>query len=144
MTLAQALLLGGGAIVIAALVPHPRPAGIRRRRAPLRLGRPRRGSGANAELAAVDRLLSVSISSAEDEHVRLRPVVRDIAAQRLADHAGVRMEAAPDAAAAILGPEAWELVRPDRPPPADRRARGIAPARLRAVVESLERIGPPA
>ena len=65
----------------------------------------------------------------------------DIARQRLADYTGVRLDSAPDAAAAALGPETWDLVRPDRPRPDDRRARGMSPAHLRAVVESLERIG---
>jgi hypothetical protein len=70
--------------------------------------------------------------------------VLDIARQRLADHRGVRIDADPEAAARALGPQTWELVRPDRPAPSDRRARGMTPERLRAVVESLERIGGPA
>lgn len=146
MTLAHVAVLAVGAVVIAALLPHPpaQPVRRRRRRRPLRLRVSRRRRGPSTDLAAVERLLSVSVSSAEDEHVRLRPVALDIARQRLADHAGIRIDASPEAAAAILGPEAWQLVRPDRPPPADRRARGITPAQLRAVVESLERIGPPA
>jgi hypothetical protein len=53
----------------------------------------------------------------------------------------VRLDADPEAAAAALGPDTWELVRPDRLRPLDRRARGLAPERLRAIVESLERIG---
>jgi hypothetical protein len=69
--------------------------------------------------------------------------VADIARQRLADHTGVRLDGDPEAAAAAVGPELWDLVRPDRLRPVDRRSRGIAPARLRAVVESLERIGAP-
>ena len=89
-------------------------------------------------------MVSMAVSSAEDEFVRLRPLVRDIARQRLADHTGVRLETAPDAAAALVGPEVWELLRPDRQRPADQHARGIQPARLRAVVEALERIGAPA
>jgi hypothetical protein len=146
MTLAQGLLLGLGAIVLVVLVPRParrtpRAAGLRRR-SRLRLARtPRRTT---PDLAAIDRLLALSVSSAEDEYLRLRPLVLDIARQRLADHTGVRIDAAPDAAAAALGPAVWELIRPDRPRPDDRRARGTSPARLRAVVESLERIGAPA
>jgi hypothetical protein len=146
MTLGQALLLGLGAIVLLLLLPRParrgpRPAPVRRP-ARLRLARaPRRTT---PDLAAIDRLLALSISSAEDAHLRLRPLVLDIARQRLADHTGVRIDAAPEAAAAALGPEVWELVRPDRPRPDDRRARGISPADLRAIVESLERIGAPA
>ena len=145
MTLGQGLLLGLGAIVLVLLIPRParraRPARLRR---PSRLRLTRSPRRTTPDLAAVDRLLALSVSSAEDEYLRLRPLVLDIARQRLADHTGVRIDTAPDAAAAALGPEVWALVRPDRPRPDDRRARGISPAHLRAVVESLERIGAPA
>jgi hypothetical protein len=145
VTLGQAVLLAVGAVVLAAITPRPtrpdRPPKRVRRTARLRRGR--RDRSATPDLAAVDRLLSMSVSSAEDEYVRLRPLVRDIARQRLADHTGVRLETAPDAAAAMLGPEVWELVRPDRERPADQHARGMTPARLRTVVEALERIGAP-
>jgi hypothetical protein len=142
MTLAQAVVMAVGAIVLVVLVPGaaarpgPRP---RRLRRPARLTRRRRRT--TPDLAAIDRLLALSLASAEDEHLRLRPLVLEIATQRLADHTGVRIDAAPEAAAAILGQETWELVRPDRERPADRRARGMSPQRLHAVVESLERIG---
>jgi hypothetical protein len=146
VTLGQGVLLAVGAIVLAALAPRParpesRPA---RRRRPVRLRRGRRDRNATPDLAAVDRLLSMAVASAEDEYVRLRPLVRDIARQRLADHAGVRIDTALDAAAATLGPEVWDLIRPDRERPPDAHARGIPPERLRAIVEALERIGAPA
>jgi hypothetical protein len=145
VTLGQGVLLAVGAVVLAVILPRParpdrRPTRARRR---VRV-RGRRDRSAMPDLAAIDRLLSMSISSAQDEYVRLRPLVREIARQRLADHTGVRLETSPDAAAAILGPEIWEIVRPDRERPADQHARGIAPARLRAMVEALERIGAPA
>ena len=143
MTLGQGLVLAVGAIVLVLLVPRPARRTPRTgrvlRTARLRLVRARRRT--TPDLAAIDRLLALAVSSAEDEHVRLRPLVLDIARQRLADHTGVRIDAAPEAAAALLGPETWELVRPDRPRPDDRRARGSSPERLRAVIESLERIG---
>jgi hypothetical protein len=148
VTLAQGVLLAVGAIALLALVPRSTAP----RRKPRRRARPPRGprwrrggrvSRSASDLAAVDRLLNLSVSSAEDEHVRLRPLVAGLARQRLADHTGVRLDGDPDIAAAAVGPDVWELVRPDRPPPADRRSRGIAPARLRRVVESLERIGAP-
>jgi hypothetical protein len=146
VTLGQGVLLAVGAVVLAVILPRParpdRPPTRARRR--LRLRRGRRDRSATPDLAAIDRLLSMSIASAQDEYVRLRPLVREIARQRLADHTGVRLETAPEAAAAILGPEIWELVRPDRERPDDQHARGIAPARLRAMVEALERIGAPA
>jgi hypothetical protein len=146
MTPAQAALLVVGAIVLVLLVPRsarrtPLPARLQRRS---RLRRARARPRTTPDLAAVDRLLALSVSSAEDEHRRLRPLVLDIARQRLADHRGVLIDADPKAAARALGPQTWELVRPDRPAPSDRRARGMAPERLRAVVESLERIGGPA
>jgi hypothetical protein len=40
----------------------------------------------------------------------------------------------------LLGDETWELVRPDRPPPEDRLARGIPPEALGRVVGTLEAI----
>ena len=146
MTLGQGVLLGVGAVVLAVISPRPARPDRRPRRArrPARLWRGRRDRSAAPDLAAVDRLLSMAVSSAEDEYARLRPLVRDIARQRLADHTGVRLETAPAAAAAVLGPEVWDLVRPDRQRPTDQHARGIPPARLRAVVEALERIGAPA
>lgn len=147
MTFAEGALLAVGGAAVLALVPRParpiRPA-LRRARPPrARRLHGRRRPRSTSDLAAVDRLLSLSVSSAEDEHTRLRPLVTGIARQRLADHTGVRLDGDPDAAAAAVGPEVWELVRPDRPRPADRRARGISPGQLRRVVESLERIGGP-
>jgi hypothetical protein len=146
VTLAQGVLLAAGAIVLAVLAPRPsRPErSPRRRRQPVRLRRGRRERQAAPDLAAVDRLLSMAVASAADEYARLRPLVGDIAAQRLADHAGVRIETAPDVAAAMLGPEVWEVIRPDRQRPPDAHARGIPVERLRPIVEALERIGAPA
>ena len=150
MTPAEGVLLAAGGVAVLALVPRPARARTQaidirsnarwRRRRRLR---PWRTPRTASDLAAVERLLSLSVSSAEDEHVRLRPLVTDIARQRLADHTGVRLDGDPEAAAAAVGPEVWELVRPDRPQPPDRRGRGIPAARLRRVVESLERIGAP-
>jgi hypothetical protein len=147
VTLATGVLLAVGAFALLMLVPRP----TGRTRTPRGRGRPprrppwrrERVSRSAPDLAAVDRLLNLSVSSAEDEHVRLRPLVAGLARQRLADHTGVRLDGDPDVAAAAVGPDVWELVRPDRPRPPDRRGRGIEPARLRRMVESLERIGAP-
>jgi len=145
VTLAQGVLLAVGGVAVLALVPRPASSRESRRRtrrhreAIWRRGR--RTPRSTPDLAAVDRLLNLSVSSAEDAHVRLRPLVADLARQRLADHTGVRLDGDPEAAAAAVGPDVWELVRPDRPRPPDRRSRGIDPAQLRRVVESLERIG---
>ena len=47
----------------------------------------------------------------------LRPIVREIAAARLARH-GVSLDRQPERARALLGAQTWELVRPDREAPA--------------------------
>jgi hypothetical protein len=141
---AHAIVLAVGAVVLLLALPRAVPGQARlrphRRRPRLRAAR-RRGS--SPDLAALDRLLNLSTASAEDVHVRLRPLVTEIARQRLADHTGVRLDADPESARALLGEETWELVRPDRPRPADRRGRGLSAEWLHAVVTSLERIGAP-
>ena len=85
----------------------------------------------------LDRVVSAATSHAGDLHVRLRPILREIAADGLRRR-GVELDAQPQAAQALLAPETWELVRPDRPRPDDPFARGLAPARLDAVLDDLE------
>lgn len=87
------------------------------------------------ELDRLGRELSLGTQSAFDFHVRLRPVLREIADARLSAR-GRRLEEARE----LLGPEAWELIRPDRPPPDDRHAPGADPAAVRRFVDALERI----
>jgi hypothetical protein len=87
------------------------------------------------ELDRLGRELSLGTQSAFDFHVRLRPVLREIADARLAAR-GRRLEDAEE----LLGPEAWDLIRPDRPAPDDRHAPGADPAAVRRFVDALERI----
>jgi hypothetical protein len=87
------------------------------------------------ELDRLGRELSLGTQSAFDYHVRLRPVLCEIAEARLAAR-GRRLEEAEG----LLGPEAWELIRPDRPPPTDRHAAGADPAAVRRFVDALEKI----
>lgn len=86
-----------------------------------------------AQLERLERELTMATATAFDLHARLRPQLREIATMRLATR-GVRLEDAEG----VLDPELWELVRPDRQPPADRHGDGIAPAELRRAVEALE------
>jgi hypothetical protein len=46
----------------------------------------------------------------------------------------------PDEARALLGPDLWELLRPDRPAPDDRTAAGISLAAVERMVDDLERL----
>ena len=85
----------------------------------------------------LDRVVSGATSHAGDVHLRLRPILREIAADGLRRR-GVELDAQPRAAQELLAPDTWELVRPDRPRPDDAFARGLAPARLNAVLDDLE------
>lgn len=91
-------------------------------------------------LLQLGRLLTYAQTSSVDLHYRLRPLLRAIAAQRLANRRNVSLEEQPERAQALLHPAAWELLRPDRPPPADRHARGLDLATLSHIVATLEEI----
>jgi hypothetical protein len=102
--------------------------------------RPRRSSQRLGELERTERAVLLSASTAFDVHYRLRPILREIAAQRLATRRGFSLDVDTEAARAVVGEETWELVRPEREPPELRFAPGIAALELREVVASLERI----
>jgi hypothetical protein len=85
------------------------------------------------QLERLERELTMATATAFDLHARLRPQLREIAEMRLAAR-GVRLEDAQG----VIDEELWELVRPDRLPPANRHAEGIPPAELRRAVEALE------
>jgi hypothetical protein len=99
----------------------------------------RRPPAESGELTLV-RELELSTYNAFHLHARVRPVLREIAAYRLLTRYGVELDAEPVRARELVGAAAWELVRPDRPPPTDRLAAGPAPRELRVVIEELEAI----
>jgi hypothetical protein len=90
------------------------------------------------ELERLEREVTLGTSTAFDLHYRLRPILREVAEQRLADRRGLRLERGGREVEAALGEELWELVRPDRKPPERRYARGLRPEAVRRVVERLE------
>jgi hypothetical protein len=102
-------------------------------------GRSERGSAAPETLERIEQEAILGVAGAFELHHRLRPRLRDLAAGLLATRRRLSLDKDPEGARAVLGEDTWELVRPDRPPPEDRLARGLPAARLRAVVESLER-----
>ena len=81
-----------------------------------------------------------SVASTFHLHARLRPILREIAAHRLWTRFGVDLEREHERARELIGAEAWDLVRPERPPPSDGLAPGLPASDLRIVVEELERI----
>jgi hypothetical protein len=89
---------------------------------------------------ALVRDLELSTYSAFHLHVRLRPVFREIAAHRLRTRYGIALDQEPARARELVGAAAWEVVRPERPPPEDRLARGPTLHELRVVTDELEAI----
>jgi hypothetical protein len=92
------------------------------------------------QLATLERRFDSGRWSTLDLHHRLRPLVCEIAAARLARGHGVDLDREPERAHALVGPHVWELVRPERQPPQERLAPGWPPKELWALVEELERI----
>jgi len=90
------------------------------------------------ELVRVDRELELGVANALHAHRRLLPLLRAAAAARIGTRHGFDLERQPDAARRVLGDDVWELLRPDRPEPADRHAPGIPRRRIAAAVERLE------
>ncbi len=141
-TAIDAYLLALGAVALVALVgatsegAHPRAASsfeAALRRPPARRRRP-------DQLLRIEREVHLAEQSAFYLHYRLRPLLRDVAAHRLAAHRAIDLEAAPRRARAELGEELWEIVRADREAPAHPHARGLPHAALRSLVDRLERI----
>jgi len=93
----------------------------------------------SGELALAGEL-ELSTYHAFHLHARLRPVLRDVAAHRLRSRYGVELDREAGRARELVGTNAWELVRPDRPPPEDRLARGPDVAELARVIDELEAI----
>jgi hypothetical protein len=102
-------------------------------------GRRERGQRPGS-LSRLEHVAALGVAGTFDLHHRLRPRLRGIAHGLLLTRRRVSLDDDPAAARAILGPETYDLVRPDRPPPVDRLLRGLPVADLRHVVESLERV----
>jgi len=95
-----------------------------------------RKDGRPADLVRIERELEMSTESAFDTYFRLRPILRELATTRLA-LSGVDLDAPGGSAEALLGPEAWELVKPDAERPDDHYAPGV---RLSAVAHALDAV----
>jgi hypothetical protein len=100
------------------------------------LTRPVEQASRPAELVRIEREITLGAASAGHLHVRLLPLLREVASAKL----GVDLELRPERANTLLGDDAWKLLRPDRPAPEDRTAPGLPLRRLRALVDTLERL----
>jgi hypothetical protein len=136
----EAFLLFAGALAMmlmvratAGLFPPQTDSRIERR------GRPRRKEKRLGELVRIERELEMATQSAFDTHYRLRPLLRELAATRLAPR-GVALDEPGTRAEELLGPDAWELVRPDLDRPAEHHAAGVGLATVDRAVTALEQL----
>jgi hypothetical protein len=88
-----------------------------------------------SQLLRVERIVERAGESGLAAHAQLRPLLVEIAEARLSRR-GVQLD--DDRAPGLLGPELWELVRPDRPEPADDRGGRVATRELERVLDRLE------
>jgi hypothetical protein len=100
------------------------------------LTRPAEQPSRPPELVRIEREITLGAASAGHLHMRLLPLLREVASTKLA----VDLELRPERAKTLLGDDAWTLLRPDRPPPEDRTAQGLPLRRIRALVDILERL----
>jgi hypothetical protein len=89
------------------------------------------------ELERIDRLVVLGCANAFDLHFRLRPLLRDLARERLHARHGIELDRDPEQARPLLGAELWEIVRPDREL-GRRSGPGLPSAALSQFVERLE------
>ena len=103
------------------------------RRRPPRTSPPATSRSAPTQLLRVERMVERAGESGLAAHTQLRPLLIEIAEARLGRR-GVRLT--DERARALLGPDAWELVRPDRPEPPD--CGGLAKRDLERILDRLE------
>lgn len=91
------------------------------------------------ELERIDRLLVLGTASAFDAHHRVRPLLRQLAAERLHAHHGVDLDRQPEQARQLLGDDLWNVVRPDLEL-GNRSAPGLPLERTARLVAALEAV----
>src|SRR5262249_28419747 len=100
---------------------------------------PQRKDKRLASLEKIERELEMATQSAFDTHYRLRRLTRGCAATRLARR-GIELDSPGARAPQLLGPELWEIVRPDQVRPAEHHAAGARLATIERAVVSLEQL----
>ena len=92
------------------------------------------------ELERIEHDVVQGAANPLDLHRRLRPLLRQIAAHRLTIRHGVALDAGDGHARRLLGDEAWELLRPDRELPDERRGPRLGVHEIEAIVARLEKL----
>jgi hypothetical protein len=123
----EILTLAVGAMAMVLVLPRA-PRRSRASRPPARSIRP-------ADLERVERSVTERVT-ASGVHVRLRPLLAEIASARLSRARGLTQVEA----RALLGEELWDLVRPDRPRPENPNGAGLSTDELERMAERLEQL----
>jgi hypothetical protein len=92
------------------------------------------------DLRRLEATVAVSPSSAKETYHRLRPILREIAADRLEVGRRIDLDEDPVRARDALGDEAWAYLQADVPMPEDRSLPGPSLIRTEEIVASLEAI----
>jgi hypothetical protein len=92
-----------------------------------------------ADLERIDRLLVLGTANAFDAHHRVRPLLRELATERLHAHHGVDLDRQPERARELLGDDLWGIVRPDAEL-GHRAAPGLPLERVARLVDELEAV----
>jgi hypothetical protein len=140
-TIADVYLLVVGGVLLLALFRVARTLEVGRRPSPIdhALAQMRAGPPAPHPLE-LERDVELSRMNVFHYHVRMRPLLREIAASRLRARFGVDLYREPGRARDLLPSLVWAEVRPDCPPPRDRLAPGPSVATQGAVLDELERL----
>jgi hypothetical protein len=128
------------ALALVALLRHSRATGGRepasRFEQALRTSKQR--TAQPEELLRMERELVLGMADADHAHRQLLPLLRATASARLAARHGLEPGRRPELERELLGTEVWELLRPDRPEPADRHGSGLPEKQVVAVIERVE------
>ena len=127
-------LVAASAVVAMVLARIGRAAGRTRPR----VARRPEGSDSPESLRQLERVVR-GAAWASELHLRLRPILREIADAAMSRRA-IDPAREPARAAALLGADLWELVRPDRDPPREAFATGLDRDQLAVVLARLEEL----
>ena len=104
---------------------------------------PRRDEKPSDRLVELDRLerdVVLATGSELEQHVRIKPLLRDVVEDRLWRSRGIELDRNPERAHEVLGDELYELVKPGRPDPNARYFRGLDLNALDRVLDRIEAI----
>jgi hypothetical protein len=100
--------------------------------------RDERPSDRIVELDRLERDVVLATGSELEQHVRIKPLLRDVVEYRLWRSRGIELDQSPDKAREIVGDELYELVKPGQPDPNARYFRGLDLKALSRVLDQIE------